>query len=151
MSSERACEREREVVAAVSGGTWTAALRSHTEACPSCAEASAVAAAMQRIAADAIASAPTPPPYRIVWLRADYRRRERSRARRALATTLVQAGLAAACAVALFPVIGLSLGPRLVEAARSGTGIVAGGGPILALVALAVAWMLSEGGTARSR
>jgi hypothetical protein len=60
--------------------------------------------AMQHLATQTVA--PTAPPYRVIWLRAEYARRQRSRARRATVQFLVPAALAVVLVAALFHRIG---------------------------------------------
>jgi hypothetical protein len=68
--------------------------------CASCQETLAVVQAMQQLATQTVS--PTPPPYHVVWLRAEYARRQRLRARRGPVQFLVPAALAVVLVAALF-------------------------------------------------
>ena len=59
-----------------------------------------VAQAMQTLAAQTVA--PTPPPYHVIWLRAEYARRQQRQARRDPVLTFAPAALAVALVTALF-------------------------------------------------
>jgi len=59
-----------------------------------------VVQAMKTLATQTVA--PTPPPYQVIWLRAEYARRQQRQARRATLYTFVPAALAVALVAALF-------------------------------------------------
>lgn len=84
------CRFEEAIVAAARSGTWHDELRTHRDGCPSCAEATLVAAALAAEAAlEATDPAPLPEP-RVIWLKARLAERERRSRRATLAITWVQ-------------------------------------------------------------
>jgi hypothetical protein len=86
------CSFEAQVIAAARSGVWTAALREHADGCASCRESLEVFAAMQRLATEALA--PTPPPFAVMQLRAEFARRQALDARRDPVQTYVPAAVA---------------------------------------------------------
>ncbi len=68
------CPLEIAVVAALRSDRWTNDLRAHAASCPLCRETIAVAMAMQQLASKT--SAEIPVSYRILWLRAQFIRKQ---------------------------------------------------------------------------
>jgi predicted anti-sigma-YlaC factor YlaD len=87
------CGFEAAVTAAAGSEALTPALRDHVSGCHSCREILDVVQAMQRLAMQT--ASPPAPPYRGVWLRAEYARRQQRRARRELVQAIVPAAATA--------------------------------------------------------
>ena len=87
------CFFEAEVTAAARAAAraeaLSPALRDHVSGCRSCREILDVVQAMQRLAMQT--ASPPAPPHRVVWLRAEYARRQERRARRELVQAIVPA------------------------------------------------------------
>jgi hypothetical protein len=98
------CSFEAQVIAAARSGSWTPALREHAEGCASCRETLAVFPAMQRLATQTLA--PTPPPFAVMQLRAEFARRQELDARRDPFQTYVPAAVAVVLLAGLFWWIG---------------------------------------------
>ena len=81
------CQLEAAVIAAARADALTPALRDHVSGCRSCRETLDVLHAMRDFAMQTVA--PAAPPYRGVWLRAEYARRQQQRTRRELVQAVV--------------------------------------------------------------
>jgi len=96
--TQRTCERESSVIAAMRSGIWPPDLRDHITACASCAETKRVAQQFQHAAR--IASQTPPPAANIVWGKVQAQR-QRQALRRATQCVTVMSILAALYAVVL--------------------------------------------------
>ncbi len=92
MSTEP-CRFDDAITRAARARDWTAELRDHLQACPECRATVALVEQLGTLAAATAAAAPPPPSPHTLWLRAEYARRARVRAR--LDRLRTAAGLAA--------------------------------------------------------
>jgi hypothetical protein len=68
------CVFEKQVILATKSNQWTGDLRAHTTSCPACQETIAMTTIMNNISA---ADTPHPlPSYRLIWLKAQYARKQ---------------------------------------------------------------------------
>jgi predicted anti-sigma-YlaC factor YlaD len=136
------CSFEPSVQEAVCSDEWAPALREHVAGCASCQETVRIVQTMQRLAAQTAADAPPAPPYRAIWLRAEYAKRQRRWARLRVFQTLVPAGLTVVGACALMAWKGASLREALAlawsDVAASGSTLLTGGIPVAVLIGVVV-------------
>ena len=105
------CEREIEVVAALTEGRWPdgceASLREHLNVCASCAEVLQIASAIRAEHAAALAEADVPPSG-AVWWRAQQRAKQEALDTAANAITIVQATSVSVALVAALTIAGFT-------------------------------------------
>lgn len=72
----QSCVYDHDVATAARTGQWTDALRSHVQTCALCGETVSLVTSLHRIAGETIAQVSVPVSYRILWLRAQFTRRQ---------------------------------------------------------------------------
>lgn len=76
MKKSESCPLEHDVIIAMRSDRWTDDLRAHAETCPHCRETVSVATAMRQVADRTSAELKVPVTYRILWLRAQFTRKQ---------------------------------------------------------------------------
>jgi len=141
------CPREHEVVNAMKSGQWIEELHSHTEGCPACREAMMLVGTMPRLA-DLPVAHPLPS-HRLIWLKAQYARRQQRVSNRDLiglsGMTVVGTTILLGIVVWRFP----KLFPGVVSTIQSSIPETPGGmsvtTPLIVFIVLVVfAWLITR-------
>ncbi len=74
--SNRLCPHESETVTAMRSDVWSDTLRAHTAACPQCTDALWIGRLMNESAGRTTAALEPPVSYRVLWLKAQFMRRQ---------------------------------------------------------------------------
>lgn len=141
------CPQESSIIHAVRTTEWTTGLRSHAETCPMCKEAITMTTTMNRLAT---IEPPHPlPGYRLIWLKAQYARKQERISALDMITLIAMslAGIAGLAGLLFWRF------PNFLEGVlgSGGTGsfqwstVFSGGTPLIAAVgALVIVWLLTR-------